>query len=183
MNQTIKENKLDDKLNISRFPLNATKTYALGKDLSWVADMLKELNEKADAKSVEEYFENTNLDIEITITKKFKQPLGEYLLIKGHIEANFVTQCVRTLKDMPEFVELDIKAGFIDSVHQDSEMYSDQTEAFLDDDLYELYYHDKGFANIYEMLHEQIHLNINPYPIADSESLLEWGVDVSTTKQ
>lgn len=183
MDHLTKENKLEEKLNIARFPLNATRSYELDKSLDWVAKMLKELNEKAEAKSIEAYFDETDISIELQITKKFKQPLGEYFLIKGHVKSHYVTQCVRTLKDMPESVELDLKAGFIDSIHRESEMYLDQTEAFLDDDMYELYYHEKGFANIYDMLHEQIYLNVNQYPILDTESSLDWGIEVNTTKQ
>ena len=177
------ENKMEAKLNLVRFPLNTTKYYSLNTEQDWVKDLLIELNEKADDFTPEENLSKTSISVELEVSKKNKEACGDYILIKGQLKAKFLTRCVRTLQIMEDELELEIKACFLEEFYQEEEAYADQDEIFQDDDMYELYFTEKKFADVSEMIHEQIYLNINQYPIKDEETPLGWANETSDTKQ
>lgn len=183
MDHTVKENRLQANLNLLKFPMNTEKEYELGQEQDWVRELLQELNEKAEDKPVEDYLKETSIELKLNIQKKFSNELGEYLLFNGNFQAKYVTQCVRTLKDMSDSIELDFKTCFIDTAHQDDEAHKDQLEIFIDNDLFDLYFYEKKTVNLKEMIHEQIYLNINQYPIKDTESSLDWANEPTSTKQ
>lgn len=177
------ENQINSKYNVLKHPLNNTRYFKLDKSQDWVGSLLKEFNEKAEEKTPEEYFENSEIKLDLEISKSFKHPYGEYLLVKGKLESNFFTPCVRTLEEMPDSVSIEFKTCFIESRFQEDEELKDQTEIFIADNMYELYFFEKGFANLTEMVHEQAYLSINQYPIKDAEAPLPWGNESSDTKQ
>jgi len=178
-----KENKLEAEIIIPKFPRNATQFYHLDKSQDWVRELLIELNEKADEKPVEEYLNETSLTIDLEILKKFTPATGEFLLVKGSIKATYATQCVRTLENMEDSLTTGIQACFIDELKSDDEIYADQSETFQENEMYDLYFYVKNKASIKEMIHEQIFLNINQYPVKDAERELVWGKEQSTSKQ
>lgn len=178
-----KENKLDAQINIPKFARNVTKYYSLSVDQDWVRDYLIELNEKADDKSPEEYLKETSIQIELEILKKFTPATGEYLLIKGSVETTYATQCVRTLTNMHDSLSTEFKVCFIDDLKSGDDQYADQTETFQENEMYDLYFFVKNKADIKEVIHEQIFLNINQYPIHDAEAELVWANGSSDNKQ
>lgn len=181
MNQA--ENRLDAILNINKFPANQTKYYQLDKTQDWLADLLLELSDKASNKSAEEILSQGNIALELELLKKQKNHRGYFLILKGKISVTYITECVRTLAEMKDSLELEIKACFIPAHLQQDEQLKDQTEIFEENELLELYYYAKGQVPISEMLHEQIYLNLNQYPVADQEAPLVWGKESSSTKQ
>lgn len=176
------ENKLDAKLNVVKFPLNTTKFYTLGIEQDWVRELLCELNENADDKSPEANIEETSIELSLELTKKHKDICGDYILVKGQFSTQYVTRCVRTLEIMPDSLDIEFKACFLDESYQDDEAYADQDEIYQDDDMYELYYTTKKFADLAEMVHEQVYLSVNQYPIKDQEAPLEGANEASESK-
>lgn len=167
-----RENKLNAKLNITKFPNNQEKYYSLDKSQDWVESLLRELNERADEKSPEEYLNETSISVELNIKKKFDSREGEKLLVTGNVSAQYVTQCIRTLEQMNDSVEVDIKACFLEAANQDSDMYKDQTETFQENDMYELYFFDNKTIPLAEMIHEQVFLEYNEYPVKNPDAEL-----------
>ena len=84
---------------------------------------------------------------------------------------------------MEDSLKLEIKSCFLDELYEEDEAYSDQDEIFQDDNMYDLYFYHKKFANLAEMIHEQIYLHYNQYPVADENASLDWANEASTTKQ
>lgn len=181
--ETKAENLLEAKINLRKFPASTPKYYELQTDNEWVKELLAELNEKAEEKSPEDYLAETSLSMQLEISKEFKQQYGEYLLVKGELEGKFVTQCVRTLEDMPDSIQLHIKACFLDRRFEKEEEFAEQLEIFEKDTVFELYFYDKGFIDLKEMIHEQIYLNINQYPVKDPDAPLHWEKETPDTKQ
>lgn len=166
------ENQLVGQININKFPADTTKFYELDESQDWLKGLLVELNEKVDDLNEEQKLEKTDIISDLEITKKFKQEYGDYLLVKGTVKANYLAQCVRTLEATEESVEVEIKAGFLAGHLEKAEEFRDVMEIYDTEDMYELYYFQKGSADIYEMVHEQIFLNINQYPIKDADAPL-----------
>lgn len=177
------DNNLEAKLNIVKFPRDTKKSFTLAQEQDWVKSLLAELNEKADAKSSEDYLKETSIEVKLDIIKKHKEVCGDYILVSGHFSANYMTKCVRTLVDMPDSIELEFKACFLEEHYEKEEAYADQSEIFQDDDMYELYFYYKKFADLAEMVHEQVYLNINQYPVADEDTPLSWANETTDTKQ
>lgn len=183
MNQLLDPKNLDGKLNVSKFPLDSKQSYNLNVQNPWVKAILIELNENAESKLPEEYLENSFLNIEMDIEKKHKGTYGEYLLVSCVVETEFSTQCVRTLQEMKDSLQMDFKACIIDHAYEAAEELEDQIDIFMDNDVWELHFFENRIASFKEIIHEQIYLNINQYPVSDYDAELPWSKETSSTKQ
>lgn len=183
MNQIIDEKNIKGTVTVPKFPRDSVQSYEISETTPWVKSILLELNENAESKLPEEYLETSHLNIKLNIEKKFKGSYGEYLLITGSVETEYHTQCVRTLNEMKETLELEFKACYIDDQHQDNEELQDQIDIFMDGDVYELYFYENRQADVRLLIHEQIFLNYNQYPVSDYDAELGWAKDTTTTKQ
>ena len=177
------ENQLPSKINVIKFPQNTKKYYELTPKQDWVRELLLELNEKADGKSPEEYLEDSNLQVELKIKKNFNKEFGDLLLVKLNLTTQFHTQCIRTLENMEDSLEVSVNTCFMDKKNESNEELSEELEIYEDQEVHELYFYEKGFADLKEMIHEQIYLNINQYPVKDAETPLNWGKQAPDTKQ
>lgn len=168
-----KQERISAQINLLKLPANNVFEFSLDESTDWVAEILKELNENATEKSPEEYQQETSLKISGQITKKNKSDLGEYVLLKGQITGEYATECVRTLKSMKMDLDFELKICFLDESLAKTELYEDVDETYVDNDIYQVYFYQKRLIDLKETLHEQIFLNVDPYPILDADSKLE----------
>jgi uncharacterized metal-binding protein YceD (DUF177 family) len=171
-----KQDKIGPSINLIKLPPNLLMEFELDQKTDWVRDFLIEMNENATDKTQEEYLAETSLFISGEMEKKNKPDLGEYLLVRGNIESDYVTECVRTLKPMTMQLDFPFKVIFIDESMASTELFADIDETYVDNDVYQIYYYSKRVVEFKEMLHEQIFLNYEQYPILDADSKIE-GVD------
>lgn len=165
-----------EKINLIKIPANQVISFELDQETDWVREFLLEMNENATEKSPEAYLEETAIFISGDIEKKNKTDMGEFLLVKGTIEVDYVTECVRTLKPMTVQLDVPFKVIFVDEALATSELFAEIDETYVENDVYEIYFYNKRTVDLQEMLHEQIFLNYNQYPVLDADSKLE-GVD------
>jgi len=171
-----KNNKVDAEINLIKLPLNTKFEFELDQEIDWVRDILMEMNEHATEKSPKAYLEETSILISGEIEKKDKTDMGEFLIAKGMIQADYVTECVRTLKPMTIELDVPFKICFIDEAMAESEMFKDVDETYVDGEVLEIYFHSKRTVAFRDMIHEQIFLHYEQYPVLDADSKLE-GVD------
>ncbi len=174
-------NKIDNKhvaakINLIKLPANTPFSFELDQETDWVRDFLLEMNENATEKSPEAYLEDTSIFISGELEKKNKTDMGEFLLVKGTIEVDYVTECVRTLKPMTVQLDVPFKIVFIDEALASTELFAEIDETYVENDVYEIYFYSKRTVDFQDMLHEQIFLNYNQYPVLDADAKLE-GVD------
>lgn len=175
---------LPAELGLLKLPLNVELEFEMTEETEeWVKNILIEMNENAHDKTPSENLEETYLHVSGTMIKKFNNENGEYLLMKVRIQTEYNTECVRTLRPMTESLDLDFKVCFVNETLAETEMYKEIDETYLDGDVYEIYFYSKKTAPIQEMVHEQIYLNYNQYPILDAESELIGSSDEEATKQ
>lgn len=175
---------LPAQLGLLKLQLNVETEFEMTEETEeWVKDILIEMNENASDKTPAENLEETYLHISGTMTKKFTAENGEYLLMSVRIQTEYNTECVRTLKPMSESLDLEFKVCFINEALATSELFAEIDETYLDGNVYEIYFYNKKTAGIQEMIHEQIYLNYNQYPILDAESELAGTQTEEPTKQ
>lgn len=168
----LKQDKILPKINLIKIAANSPIEFELDQSTDWVRELLVEMNENATEKSPEAYLAETSLVIFGEIEKKNKPDLGEFLIVKGHIEADYATECVRTLRPMHVSLDVPFKVCFIDESLATTELFAEIEETYVDNDVYEIYFYNKRTVEFQEMLHEQIFLNYNQYPILDADSQL-----------
>lgn len=173
--------ELPAKLGISKLVNNKTYFYEVNKDQDWVREILNELNENAEPGNIE--LENTDLRISLELTKKYKSFEGEFFLVKGRAEANYITRCVKSLEEILFSFEVDLKACFVDGALEKDDAYHEQLETFQENEMFELYFYDKKQIDIHSMVNEQIFLNVEQYPIKDSNVENPWLSLQTDTKQ
>lgn len=169
-------------INIAKIPSHQSEDFFITKDEEWVKELLIELNSNATDRTPEMYLMKSFLDIKLNIKKKFKGSLGEFVLIRGHLNVEFMTSCVRTLKEMKDYIDVEFKACVIDSIHKDKPEYEEVIEIFEDNDVFDLYFYDNRTLDIRSIIHEQIYLNVNEYPILDKDTPLFPEVDPKISK-
>lgn len=167
------DNKIAAQINLIKLPTNTRYEFDFDKDTDWVKDILVELNENASEKSPEAYLEETYLTISGEVEKKDKPEMGEFLLVEGTVCSEYATECIRTLKPMKVELEFPFKICFVDESMAGTELFEDADETWVDGDVYELYFYNKRTVNFQEMIHEQVFLNYNQYPVLDADSKLE----------
>ncbi len=168
-----KNNKVDSEINLIKIPENVKYAFELDQETDWVKEILLEMNEHATDKSPELNFQETTLLITGEIEKKTKVDMGEFLIAKGMIQADYVTECVRTLKPMTIQLDVPFKICFVDEAMSTTELFADLDETYVENDVYELYFYTKRTVNFRDMIHEQIFLHYDQYPILDAESKLD----------
>jgi uncharacterized metal-binding protein YceD (DUF177 family) len=171
-----KNEKIGAQINLLKLAANNTMEFEFDQETDWIRDMLLELNENASDKTPQEWMKETSLVVFGELTKKNKPDLGEFVVVKGTIEATYATECVRTLKSMKLDLDVPFKIAFIDQSLSETELFKDIDETYVDNDVYEIYFYDKRTIDFQEMVHEQIFLNVDQYPVLDADSKLE-GVD------
>jgi uncharacterized metal-binding protein YceD (DUF177 family) len=171
------DNKVGAQINLIKLPMNTEFEFSFDKETDWVKELLVEMNENATYKRPENLLNETSLTITGQVQRKSKAEYSEYLLATGTIEAEYATECVRTLKPMKVKLEVPFKVCFIDESLATTELFADLDETYVDNDVYEIYFYTKRTVNFQEMIHEQIYLNYDQYPVLDANAKL-MGVDV-----
>lgn len=176
------ENKIAAQINLLKLPANTKYEFDLDQSTDWLNELLNELNENAVGDPAAfGLLKQTRINVTGEVEKKTKPDLGEYLLATGSIEMVYATACVRTLKPMKVELTVPFKVCFLDESMESSEMFAETDETWIDNDVYDIYYYSKRTVNFLEMLHEQVFLNYNQYPVLDAECQLQ-GVDQETSK-
>lgn len=125
----------------------------------WLSELLDELEEQADGPSPKR-----QIHFRGSLEKKHKGAFKEYLILTGTVSATYATLCVSSGSPMSEELEVEVHAVFIDQMLEKEMELEEETELFINDDQYDLYYFDKKSVDIKSVISEYLFLNINHYP-------------------
>lgn len=170
--------KIDKLINIARLAPEQEHEITLDKSQDWVCELLEELNEKVNSHSVEHYIANSSLNAKMSYKRVSSPTFGDTLCVWGSIETTFFTECVRTLQEMNDSLSCDFKICFIENHFAEDPDFEDQTEVFINNDIHDMHFYELKKADLKEMMHEVIYLNINQYPVADYDTPLEVALDL-----
>jgi uncharacterized metal-binding protein YceD (DUF177 family) len=164
------DSKVAPQINLVKLPLNTRYEFELDQNAEWLKTILDEMNENSELPKMA--LNDTFLTLKGEIEKKSRLEMGEFLLVEGTIEAKYATECVRTLRPMKLEMSVEIKICFVDESFATTELFSDADETWVEGQTYELYFYNKRTVMFQDMIHEQIFLNYEQYPVLDPDAKL-----------
>ncbi|MDD4975613.1 MAG: DUF177 domain-containing protein [Bacteriovorax sp.] len=158
---------LDPKVFVPKFGMDVIEEYELDKTTTpWVNELLVELEEENDD---EAEFPAAEMTIKAQITRKTNTLLKDHLVVRAQLKAHFHLPCGRCLYPLPQELDLDLAAAFIHESQEKLPEYVEATTVYADGQEMELYFYHKGMADIREFIHEQIYIEVTPFPRCDGE--------------
>lgn len=157
---------LDPQVLVNKYSLDIIEEYEIDKLTPWVNDLLVELEEENDD---EAEFPVANMVIKAQITRKTNSYLKDHLVVRAQLKANFHFPCGRCLYPLPQELDLNLAAAFLHESQEKLPEYAEATTVYADGQEMELYFFHKGLADIQEFIHEQIFIEVVPFPRCDGE--------------
>ena len=161
LQRDIKDN-LDEVVRLESF-IDEDREFNLEKSCQWVSDLLSELEEDLD--DDEKSHENREMTVNLKIKRKEIPNFGEGLVIKGDFKGNFHLPCIKCLAPAAESAKGSFAAVYISDQYEKSEEFEETLSVWADNSELEVYFHERGKCNVKKIIHENIYLNINPYPL------------------
>ena len=106
-----------------------------------------------------------HLHLQLGFKRRFNSHYGDYLLFHGKINGIFYAHCIRCLAPTQCPLNADFSACFLPHSYERREEYQDITSIYIDGEERELYFHHNGIADLQEILHENIFINVDPLPL------------------
>jgi len=143
-------------------------TYKLNNEVEWVRELLDKIEN--DIEDNDDYAgEPGNLSLTLRIKRKTGSGFGEHLIVRGDIETQYSTPCVKCLEPSNQEVQASFAACFLHSHFEKSEELEESTHIFVDNEEMEVYFQDKGKADLKELVNEQLFMEIEPLPLHDAD--------------
>ncbi|MFG1482827.1 DUF177 domain-containing protein [Halobacteriovorax sp. HFRX-2_2] len=158
------------------------ETYQLtDKNNEWVKSILDGITKDFDPEVKPEGFEHLNVELQLKNARDYT--FGEHLIVKGKASGAYTATCVRCLLDTPQEFETEFTCAFINKRYEDDPEYEEIDEIYISDETADMFFHDRGKADLREAVAENCFLAINHYPVhdADCKGLCQTcGVDLNT---
>jgi uncharacterized metal-binding protein YceD (DUF177 family) len=159
--------QLDPIVPVNKYSFDIIEEYELNNEKTpWVNDLLVELEEHND-NDIE--YAQAAMTIKAQITRKTNNFLKDHLIVKSQLQAKFHLPCGRCLYPLAQELELSVNAAFLHESMEKMPEYAETTTVFADGQEMELYFFRKGMADIKEFLHEQIYIEVEPFPRCQGE--------------
>lgn len=173
--------QIDAVIKLGKFTFDETTDYELDETCEWVGALYDELEEGTDRNEAD--YQGGFIACDLTLKRKSGKPFGDHLLVKGNIRSKYMAPCVRCLKLTEQEVDADFQTCFVPQHLEKEPEFEELDDIFTENEEYGLYFHNKGDADIAEMVHENLFMNIEHFPLHDENCLglcPECGHDLNT---
>ncbi|MBC7537869.1 MAG: DUF177 domain-containing protein [Bacteriovorax sp.] len=160
------QTSLEPTVTVPKYALDIIEEYELDKTTPWINELLVELEEENDD---EAEFSPADMILKAQISRKTNTLLKDYLVVKAQLKTHFHLPCGRCLYPLPQELDLDLAATFLHETQEKLPEYIEATTVYADGQEMELYFYHKGVADIKEFIHEQIYIEVTPFPRCDGE--------------
>lgn len=157
---------LDPQVYVNKYSFDIIEEYEIDKKTPWVNDLLVELEEDNDEDAE---YPPASMEIKAQITRKTNHFLNDHLIVRSQLKAHFHLPCGRCLFPLAQELDLSLAAAFLHESQEKKPEYAEVTTVFADSQEMELYFYRKGVADIKEFLHEQIYIEVAPFPRCEGE--------------
>lgn len=158
--------QLEPIVAITNYSHDIIDDYELTTNVEWIKDFLSELEEQLDDEDIRPA---GLVNLKMQISRKTNTFLGDHLILHGQLVAHFHLPCGRCLFPLAQNLEIPIDAAFLHESKEKFPEYAEATTVFTDNMEMELYFFYKGMADIREAIHEQIFIEVAPFPRCDGE--------------
>lgn len=157
---------LDPQVYVNKYSFEIIEDYEIDQKTEWVNDFLVELEEENDD---EANYPAATMEISAQITRKTNHFLNDHLIVQAQLKAHFHLPCGRCLHPLAQELDLSLSAAFLHDSQEKMPEYAEATTVFADGQEMELYFFRKGVADIKEFIHEQIFIEVTPFPRCEGE--------------
>ncbi len=154
-------NHLESKIFVNKYSFDIIEEYEIDKKTDWINDLLVELEEDNDD---EADYSPSSMTLKAQITRKTNNFLNDHLVVRAQIKAHFHLPCGRCLYPLAQELDLSLSAAFLHESQEKKPEYAEVTTVFADGQEMELYFYRKGEADVKEFIHEQIYIEVEPFP-------------------
>lgn len=159
-------NLLEPTVLVTKYSMDVIEEYKIDKTTPWVNELVVELESENDDEAV---FDPAEMIITAQITRKTNTLLKDHLLVRAQLKAHFHVPCGRCLFPLADELNLDLAAAFLHESQEKLPEYAEATTVYADGQEMELYFYHKGVADIKEFIHEQIYIEVTPFPRCEGE--------------
>ncbi|MBT3586340.1 MAG: DUF177 domain-containing protein [Halobacteriovoraceae bacterium] len=161
--------KLEGEIQINDFSHDSEDLFELDGSTGWVADQIRELENIEDAEDEGKTYNPGKMQVTLKIQRKSKKPLGEHLVIRGKLNASYMTPCVRCLELTAMSVEAKFSSCFLHNHLEEAPEFKETASVFADNEEMDLYFYDKGQVDLKEMVHEQLFMEVDQLALHDPD--------------
>lgn len=164
-----KENSFlkDSTILISRVGDEFESYQLTDKDCNWVKEILDGITKDFEPEVKPEGFENLKVELDLKNSRDYT--FGEHLIVKGKVSGAYTATCIRCLIDTPQSFESEFTAAYVNKRYEDDPEYEEVDEIFVSDVMADMFFHDRGKADLKESVAECCFLAINHYPVHDAD--------------
>jgi uncharacterized metal-binding protein YceD (DUF177 family) len=160
-------NQLDPIVSVNKYSFDIIEEYEINNEKTpWLNDLLVELEEHNDN---EVSYPTPSMVIKAQINRKTNNFLKDHLIVKTQLQAKFHLPCGRCLYPLAQELDMNVNAAFLHESMEKMPEYAETTSVFADGQEMELYFFRKGMADIKEFIHEQIYIEVDPFPRCQGE--------------
>ena len=156
------QNGKSNLLRTTKLHYGKESEFEYNEDHLWVNEVLGEL--------VSELGGELTAEMECSLkwtckVKKFQHSTyREGVLLHGEILVKYPASSSQTGDQLQEELNVPVRSVFIDSSFEENEELAEEITLFIEDQEWDLYFHNNGLVDLGPVLHEYIFLNRNPYP-------------------
>jgi uncharacterized protein len=147
----------------------------------WLSGILDNIKNEFEPDEVPEGIEN--IEVDIVLKRDSNAEYGEYLYVEGIAKGGYQATCVRCLIDTPQKFEKTFKGAYINKRYEDDPEYEEIDEIYVNNQTADLFFHDRGKADLIDVVTEACFLATNRYPLhhEDCKGLCPTcGIDLNT---
>lgn len=156
----------DPTILISRVSDDYETYHLTDKDNSWIKEVLDNITKDFEPEVKPEGFEHLNVELNIKNARDYT--FGEHLILKGKVEGAYTATCVRCLVDTPQTFSTEFTCAFVNKRYEDDPEYEDVDEIYISEEMADMFFHERGKANLKEAIAENCFIAINHYPLHDA---------------
>lgn len=157
---------IETKIILSRYVFDEIVQYKLNEKCSWVSKLYQELEENTDKE--DSGYKKGKIEVDMQLKRKSAKPFGDHLLVRGFLKTDYTAGCIRCLSSTPQEVTANFQCAFVNSRFEKDPEFEELDSIFTENEEFDLYFYDKGNVNIAEMVHEYLFMNIDHFPLHDS---------------
>lgn len=123
------------------------------------------------------------ISVDLKLKRDSNGTFGEYLFIEGSLKAKYMATCIRCLTDTQQDIESEFIGAYINKRFEDDPEYEEVDEIFIENQQADLFFHDRGKADLMDIVKEATFLAADRYPlhIEDCKGLCQTcGCDLNT---